>query len=275
MADAAPLTPDDCLRSSPLDRSDSRILLMHASGLDRIGLITRGDVPLSTAQLARWHALVQRRLAGEPVAYLIGEREFFGLPFYTTPAVLIPRPETELLVELAAHYAPPDGRVLDLGTGSGAIAVALAHQRADLHVTAVDLSTAALQVARRNAQRNLPEHRLELLHSDWYGALGARQFHTIVSNPPYIVQNDPHLAQGDLRFEPLDALTDHGDGLSAYRSIVGGAAAHLAAPGWLLLEHGYDQAAQVRELLRAAGFTAVFSAKDLAGIDRCSGGQLH
>ncbi|MBI3285542.1 MAG: peptide chain release factor N(5)-glutamine methyltransferase [Burkholderiales bacterium] len=265
----------DCQRRSPLDALETRMLLMQVSGLSRIQLITQDDTRLSAEQAAQLERLLQRRLQGEPMAYLSGTREFFGLDFITTAAVLIPRPDTELLVELALQQAPPAGALLDLGTGSGAIAIAVAHQRPDLKVSAVDLSPAALAIARQNAQRLLPQNPPELLQSDWYGALPGRRFHCIVSNPPYIVKDDPHLSQGDLRFEPLNALTDHGDGLSAYRRIIDGAAAHLQPQGWILLEHGYDQAEPVRQLLQQAGFEQVQSWRDLAGIERVSGGQLY
>ncbi len=218
---------------------------------------------------------MQRRIAGEPIAYLVGQREFFGLPFRVTTDVLIPRPETELLVELALQRAPHGARLLDMGTGSGAIAVVLAHARADLQVSALDVSAAALDIARQNAAQHLASSggALRLLQSDWYDALPAgEQFELIVANPPYIVAGDAHLGQGDLRFEPLGALTDHADGLSALRTIVNGAAAHLVAGGWLLMEHGYDQAAAVRALLMAQGFSDVQSWQDLAGIERVSGG---
>jgi len=211
---------------------------------------------------------------GEPIAYLVGQREFYGLTFAVTRDVLIPRPETELLVELALERLPQNGAVLDLGTGSGAVAVALAHGRPDAQVTAVDVSAAALALARRNAALN--HVRVQFLQGDWYLALGAQdvgQFDLIVANPPYIVAGDPHLKQGDLRFEPIGALTDHGDGLSALRTIVAGAPARLKSGGWLLMEHGYDQAAAVRELLTAQGFCEVQSWRDLAGIERVSGAR--
>ena len=261
-------------RQTQLDKTETRILLMHVSGLSRIELITRSDDSLTTAQLQRFQELVTRRQLGEPVAYLTGEREFFSLTFLTTPDVLIPRPDTELLVELALDKSPPNASVLDLGTGSGAIAIALAHSRADLHVSAADISTAALDVARRNAERLLPAGRLELLRSDWYHAVAGRRFDTVVSNPPYIVKDDPHLSQGDLRFEPVNALTDHGDGLSAYRTLISQAPQHLQAGGWLLMEHGYDQAEAVRGLLNQHHFSEVQSWRDLAGIERVSGGRL-
>lgn len=263
-----------CEQGSPLDKTDTRILLMHVTGFSRIQLITQSAYQLTSAQQQQFQTLLQRRAAGEPIAYLTGEREFFGLSFQTSPAVLIPRPDTELLVELALKYAPTGSALLDLGTGSGAIAIAIAHQRADLQVTAADISTAALAIAQSNAERLLPPHALRLLHSNWYQALGTERYATIVSNPPYIVKDDPHLSQGDLRFEPLNALTDHGDGLSAYRHLISQANAHLLPQGWLLLEHGYDQAEAVRTLLEQHHFSGIQSWRDLAGIERVSGGQL-
>lgn len=260
-------------RDSALDGLETRILLMHALGLTRVQLITHSERCLTAEEAQRFTALVQRRITGEPIAYITGQREFFGLPFSVTKDVLIPRPETELLVELALERAPHGARVLDLGTGSGAIAIAIAHSRPDLQLTALDSSTAALAIAQQNAIRNLPPQAVRFLHSDWYRALTAdAQFDLIISNPPYIVAGDSHLRQGDLRFEPIGALTDHADGLSALRTIVKGAAAHLVAGGWLLLEHGYDQSAAVRELLIAEGYRQVQSWRDLAGIERASGG---
>ena len=256
-----------------LDPLDNRILLCHALALSRVSLITQSERTLSAEEAARYGALVQRRLNGEPVAYIVGQREFFGLPFEVSEAVLIPRPDTELLVELTLDRLPPQGRVLDMGTGSGAIAVALAHTRKDAEVTALDVSPAALAVAQRNAANN--GARVTFLQSDWYSALqGAAPFDVIASNPPYIASGDRHLSEGDLRYEPVDALTDHADGLSALRIIIAGAPAHLKPQGWLLMEHGYDQSAAVRALLTAAGYSEVQSWRDLAGIERVSGGRL-
>ncbi|MBK4733762.1 peptide chain release factor N(5)-glutamine methyltransferase [Noviherbaspirillum pedocola] len=259
-------------RLSTLPPLETRILLCHALGLSRVQLITRSEQVPDAAQRELLAQLLLRRQAGEPIAYLTGSREFYGLEFRVTPAVLIPRPETELLVELAIERLPEGGSLLDLGTGSGAIAVAIAHARPDAHLTALDASAAALEVARGNAERH--GVRVEFLQSDWYAALPAMRFDLVVSNPPYIVAGDTHLAQGDLRFEPVDALTDHADGLSALRTIVSGASAHLADGGWLLMEHGYDQAEAVRSLLAARGFAEVQSWRDLAGIERASGGRL-
>ncbi|HZV65387.1 MAG TPA: peptide chain release factor N(5)-glutamine methyltransferase [Telluria sp.] len=255
----------------PLDPLENRILLCHALGLTRVGLITQSERRLTGIEAAALAALVERRQHGEPIAYLVGRREFFGLDFRVTDAVLIPRPDTELLVELALERLPAQGRVLDMGTGSGAIAVAIAHTRQDAGVTALDVSIEALEVARTNAAEN--GARVRFLQSDWFAALDGEVFELIVSNPPYIADGDVHLSQGDLRFEPVGALTDHADGLSALRTIVGGARAHLVGQGWLLMEHGYDQAAQVRALLAAKGYTEVQSWRDLAGIERVTGGR--
>jgi release factor glutamine methyltransferase len=268
---AAGITLGALQRQPLLEPIDLRILLCHALGISRTALITQSERALSADEAARVSALLQRRLDGEPVAYIVGRREFFGLDFETTPAVLIPRPDTELLVELALDRLPPRGRVLDMGTGSGAIAVAIAHQRPDASVTALDVSEEALAVATRNALRNGAGVRF--LHSDWFGAVAGEQFELIVSNPPYIAAGDRHLSEGDLRFEPGGALTDFADGLSALRTIAAGAPARLAPGSWLLMEHGYDQADAVRGLLSAAGYTEVQSWRDLAGIERVSGGR--
>lgn len=270
------------------------MLLCHVLQLSRVELITQDQRSISGAELAELDDLCLRREQGEPMAYLLGQREFYGLDFIVSPAVLIPRPETELLVELAlAHLpahalhpltpAPPHPathrvqptRLLDMGTGSGALAVALAHTRPDLQVCALDASNAALSIARQNAAKYLVT--VEFIESDWYAALAPEaRFDLIVANPPYIVAGDPHLQQGDLRFEPLDALTDHQDGLSSLRQIISGAPRHLQAGGWLLMEHGYDQAESVRALLAQVDvgkFTQIQSWFDLAGIARVTGAQ--
>ena len=259
-------------RQALLDALDWRVLLCHALNTTRVGLITGSERALTSDEAQRFGNLVQRRLAGEPVAYLVGQREFFGLPFEVSGAVLIPRPDTELLVELTLDRLPQGGRVLDMGTGSGAIAVSLAHTRRDADVTALDVSADALAVARRNADAN--GARVTFLHSDWFAALAdAPPFDIIASNPPYIASGDRHLSEGDLRYEPVGALTDHADGLSALRILVAGAPAHLAPQGWLLMEHGYDQADAVRALLVSAGYTEVQSWRDIADIERVSGGR--
>ncbi|MFM0072971.1 peptide chain release factor N(5)-glutamine methyltransferase [Paraburkholderia sediminicola] len=275
-----PVTPAALLFASPLPPLEARILLTHVLGWRHTQLITRSDEALDGPIVDRYRALEARRVAGEPVAQLVGAREFFGLDFEVTPDVLIPRPETELLVEtaLAAMENISRPRVLDLGTGTGAIAVAIASMRPDAQVWALDRSAEALAVATRNATRLLDAKRpggaVGLQQSDWYGSLDAAlRFDVIVSNPPYIASGDPHLSAGDLRFEPRGALTDEADGLSAIRKIVVGAPTRLTANGVLWLEHGYDQAEAVRGLLTAQGFTDVRSEQDLAGIERISGGR--
>ncbi|MCP3720604.1 peptide chain release factor N(5)-glutamine methyltransferase [Paraburkholderia sp. CNPSo 3281] len=275
------VTAEALLRATPLPALEARILLMHVLGWRRTELITRGDRALDAARVDAYRVLEARRVRGEPIAQLVGAREFYGLDFDVTPDVLIPRPDTELLVEtaLAALEGVAQPRVLDLGTGSGAIAVALASARPDARVWAVDRSAAALEVAARNAAKLLDAQRpggpLAFVAGSWYDTLDAAlRFEAIVSNPPYIASGDPHLEQGDLRFEPRGALTDEADGLTALRAIVAGALARLAPGGVLWMEHGYDQAATVRALLEHAGFKDVRSERDLAGIERISGGRL-
>lgn len=255
-------------------RSEVQALLQDGLAVNRAYLLAHPERVLTEQEHAHYQAALQRRLQGEPLAYILGEREFFGLSFKVTPATLIPRPDTELLVELALARIPSQGtfRVLDLGTGSGAIGLSIAHARPDIEVTAVDASEAALAVARENARR-LAVGNVHLLYSDWYAALTGQRYNLIVSNPPYIPAADGHLARGDLRFEPLSALAAGTDGLDDIRSIIDGASAHLKAAGWLLLEHGYDQAAAVRGLLDRAGFERVGSERDLAGIERVSSGS--
>lgn len=272
------------LARTRIDALDAQMLLLHALDRpvhERAWLLAHDRDALEGAAAARYAALVERRAAGEPLAYLRGEREFFGLRLQVDARVLDPRPDTETLVHwalerLAACDASSDPvRVLDLGTGSGAIALALAHAsrgasgRRTVELSAVDASADALAVAGANAQRlGLP---LRLLQGDWFAPLApGERFTLIVSNPPYIAEGDAHL--GALRHEPTMALTSGADGLHALRHIVRGASAHLQPGGWLLLEHGWDQAGAVRELLHAAGFAEVQSRHDLAGHARCSGG---
>lgn len=259
-------------RQSPLQQLETRILLAHGLQLSRVQLITQSERRLNQAEAELLSQLFCRRLAGEPIAYLVGEREFFGLVFKVSPDVLIPRPETELLVELGTARLPKNGKALDMGTGSGAIAVALAHARPDAHMTALDASASALLIAQENAARH--NTSIRFVHSDWYTALQDEAFDLILSNPPYIAAGDPHLAQGDLRFEPAAALTDDADGLGALRIIISGAHHHLRHGGWLLLEHGYDQSGCVQSLLLERGFEDVQSWNDLAGIPRITGGRL-
>ena len=259
--------------SQGLARIDAQILLLHVlgrAGHDRAWLITHDTDTLPLATAAQFEALCQRRLAGVPVAYLTGRKAFYGLELQVDERVLDPRPDTETLVdwalEVLAHQPAP--RVVDLGTGSGAIALALQQQRPDAQVLAVDASTDALIVAQANATHlGLPVH---FHHGHWLQGL-AGGFDAIVSNPPYIAAADPHLAA--LTHEPLAALASGADGLDDLRSIIAQAPAHLAPGGWLLLEHGHDQADTVGALLHAAGLEQVQNRKDLAGIVRCSGGQ--
>jgi release factor glutamine methyltransferase len=274
-----------------LDSKSARIevqcLLQAVLQVNRAWLLTHPEQPLNADQHARYMALLERRLGGEPIAYLLASREFYGLTFKVSPATLIPRPETELLVELALQRipqippspqpSPASGRgskfrVLDLGTGSGAIALSIAHARPNAEVVAVDASAAALEVAQFNTQR-LALGNVRLLRSDWFSALHGERFDMIVSNPPYIAADDAHLAQGDVRFEPSSALVSGTDGLDDIRRICAQAKAHLNVDGWLLFEHGYDQAMQVRAMLQQAGFKDIFSARDLSGIERVSGGS--
>ena len=261
------------LASSRLDAVDARVLLRHACGCDDAFLVAHTDDKLSPAQSAQYAALVARRAAGEPVAYIVGTREFFSLDFKVTPAVLIPRPETELLVEFALDRIAADraAGVLDLGTGSGCIAIAIARHRPCARVVAVDRSAAALAVARENSVRHRVAN-LELRQSDWFSNLGVERFDLIVANPPYVAAHDPHLQSGDLRAEPLGALSAGEDGLECLRAIAAAAPAHLNNGGVIAVEHGYDQAPRCRELLKAAGLEEVFSRTDIAGIARVSGG---
>jgi len=258
---------------SIIGRLEARALLRHVLHCDEARLIAHGDDDLAAPHAAAYGALVARRAAGEPVAYLTGSREFYGRAFVVTPAVLIPRPETELLVELALQRLPENGGcVLDLGAGSGCIGVTIAAERPQVRVTLVDASTDALDVARENAHR-FAVTNTTVLCSDWYAALGDARYDLIVANPPYVAAGDVHLTRGDLRFEPHSALVAGVDGLADIRRIVAGAPEHLVPGGWLMCEHGHDQADACAALLRQAGFSEVFAARDLAGIRRVSGGR--
>ncbi len=269
---------DTCLRrlmADGLDRLDAQMLLLMVAGRDphdRAWLASHGDEPLSADAAARLEEWVARRRAGEPMAYLRGEQEFFGLSLQVDARVLVPRPDTETLVEWALSLSaelPPAARVADLGTGSGAIALALRSRQPDWRITATDASTAALAVARANAERlGLP---LRFAHGAWLAALPGERFELLVSNPPYIAEADPHLPA--LAHEPGSALTAGIDGLDDIRTLVAQAPGALVPGGWLLLEHGHDQAPAVRALLDQAGFERVASRNDIAGIARCSGGR--
>ncbi len=251
--------------------NEARLLLRQVLGADAVALAAYPERRPEQAQIDRYLALVARRAAGEPMAYLLGSREFYGRGFHVSPAVLIPRPETELLVDLgiAKLRGLDRPRILDLGTGSGCVAVSLACELG-VEVTAADFSPDALAVASANALRL--GAAVSLVESDWFSAIGDR-FDLIVANPPYVAEGDPHLAVGDLRFEPPLALACGADGLSAIRGIVAAAPRHLMPGGWLFLEHGYDQTGAVSALLTAAGFTNLEQHLDLAGIVRVSGGQ--
>jgi len=264
----------EALRGAGIDRADARVLLRTAVQATDAHLAAYPEQILTAIQHERFRGWVERRRAGEPVAYIIGSREFYSLAFGVTPAVLIPRPETELLVETAlgmiALEAPV--RVLDLGTGSGCVAVAIGRYRARACVTAVDISRAALEVARENAMAH--EVNIEFIESNWFAALRDRRFHLIVANPPYVADGDPHLRQGDLRFEPRGALVAGPIGLDAIEQVVGQASQHLDPGGWLLIEHGHDQAPSARALLAAGKYREVVTHRDLAGLERVSGGRV-
>jgi len=255
-------------------RLDAEVLLAHASGHARAYFRAWPERTLPVDRVIEFERLLMRRLVGHPVAHLVGTREFWSREFRVSPDVLIPRPETELLVEwvLSLHAPNQPMHIADLGTGSGALAVTLALELPNSRVTAIDMSPAALTVAQENARR-LGARNVRFLRSDWFAALpGASRFDLIVSNPPYIAETDSHLQQGDVRFEPALALASGIDGLDALRRIVAEARAFLHPAGRLLCEHGFDQAQAVRELLCAAGYAEVESRKDLLGHERASGG---
>ena len=261
------------LRESGLPRLDAELLLCSVLGCERVRLIARAEEAVDSSRARSAHARFARRRAGEPVSYITGWREFYGLALRVTPEVLIPRPETERLVELALERLLAPARVLELGTGSGAIAIALATERPGLGIVATDVSEAALALARRNAR----DHGVEIafLLSDWFDALGSEQFDLIVSNPPYVAAGDAHLERGDVRFEPRLALVGGEDGLDCIRKIAADARTRLRAGGWLLLEHGHDQKDRCVELLLELGYADVSDFQDLAGWPRvCTGRWL-
>lgn len=259
--------------AAAIGRVDAQVLFAHLLGVNRAYLSAHPMRFITEAEDARYASLVAQRALGQPVAYLLGKREFYSREFAVGPEVLIPRPETEVMVEAALERLAPGSAVLDLGTGSGAIAVTLACERPGVAVTATDASAAALELASRNAAAHAVE--VEIVRGEWYAPLAGRRFDLIVSNPPYVAAADPHLAEGDLRFEPRAALSDgSADGLASIRAIVAEAPGHLNPGGWLLLEHGYDQADAVAALLAQAGFTERVSIPDLAGIPRVAGGKM-
>ncbi len=266
------------IKESAIPQRETTVLLERILQLSRASIVAHPERFLDAQQEHLARAWIQRRVGGEPMAYILGEREFYGVKLIVTPDVLIPRPETETLVEqalarLSKQHAQNTARVLDLGTGSGAIAISLAEQRPTLDMVATDISAKALTVARENAKRLGVQ--ISFIESDWFSALRNERFDLIVSNPPYVAHGDPHLSQGDLRFEPIGALTDNEpdqQGLACIRRIIEDAPAHLNGEGWLLFEHGYDQADACRELLSARGFVELICVHDLAGIARVSGG---
>lgn len=259
-------------RARGLDRFDAQLLIGGLLGRSRSWLLAHDDAPLRPDQAARWADWLTRRADGEPVAYLLGERGFHGLTLAVSAAVLDPRPDTETLVDWALEVLaglPAGARVLDLGTGSGAIALAIQHARPDAQVSAVDLSEAALAVARSNGERlGLP---VRWLQGAWLAPVAGATFEVIVSNPPYIAEGDPHLSA--LKHEPALALTSGPDGLDAIRHLIAQVPAHLAPGGWLLLEHGHDQAGAVAGLFQAGGWTDVAQRLDLGGHQRCTGAR--
>ena len=259
-----------------IDPAEAALLLMHVLQRPQAWLYAHGDAAVPAAEASRFRQLVARRAAGEPVAYLTGRRGFWTLDLAVTPDTLVPRAETELLVEQALARIDPavPARVADLGTGSGAIALAIASERPRARVVATDRSEAALAVARGNAGSHGLDGRVEFRAGDWLGPLAGERYDLVASNPPYIAEGDPHLGRGDLRHEPAAALSSGPDGLDAIRTIIAAAPAHLADGGWLLREHGCDQGPAVRALLAAAGFGDVETVPDLEGRDRVSLGRL-
>ncbi len=258
------------LSGSGLPKLEARLLLSHTLQRDHAWLIAHDRDMLDSDALAQFDALATRRKQGEPVAYLLGEREFFGRPFRCSPAALIPRPETEHLVEhvLTLVESSSTATILDLGTGTGCIAITLALERRNAQITALDVSLDALELAQKNGA-NLQADNVEYIQSNWFSAVTTdAKFDLIVSNPPYIVPGDPHLSQGDLRFEPAIALADAIDGLESYHQLARGATTHLKAGGWLVVEHGYDQGESVPALLRENGFKDVSTHCDLSGHPR-------
>lgn len=262
-------------------RIDAQMLLLHACGRpaqDRAWLASHGTDAIVPSQQLAWQQLLKRRVAGEPVAYILGYKEFYGLRLAVSPAVLDPRDDTETLVDWALALIPKDQprKVLDLGTGSGAVALAVCSHRPLAQVIATDASSEALDVACANAAALAFKVQFTLAdasHPDWFACLEGESFDLIISNPPYIAEGDPHLTA--LTHEPALALTSGKDGLDAIRSIVANASRHLMLGGWLLLEHGYDQAERVRHLFTAQGFVKATTRQDLGGVDRCTGAQLN
>lgn len=270
------MTLGDLLSQCSLPRLESRLLLMQVTGLPKTRVMAFPETEISNEHCQQFLTLVARRVAGEPIAYLLGEREFYGRGFKVSPDVLIPRPETELLVEVALHRLRGVERpkILDMGTGSGIVAITLALELPAAEVWALDVSPAALRVAEANASQL--GARVQFMESNWYQNLPADlRFDVIVSNPPYIEKTDPHLSQGDLRFEPPGALTDFADGYECLRTIYANAPSRLKAGGSVWAEHGYQQGEACRQLCEQSGLLDVETLKDLAGLDRVTGGVLR
>lgn len=271
----------DLLRSSALPQNEARLLLAHALEqhyqLPRSALLSRDEMELSPSALAYWKELESGRLNGQPIAYLIGKKGFHNIELLVAPGVLIPRPETELLVEIGLREIDQlsgKASLLDLGTGSGAIALAIASAYPNIVATATDHSSEALAIALKNTKNLGLEARVQLVQGNWYEAISKEeQFDLILSNPPYIESNDPHLLQGDLRFEPINALTDQADGLSCLRTIISGAQEHLKPSGLIAIEHGFDQSAAVIDLMKSAGLRDIETHLDLAGHHRVASGR--
>ena len=259
----------EALAASGIDAREARLLLAEAAGFSQASVVAFPERQLPFDVERQFLEKTNRRRSGEPVAYILGHKEFYGLELAVNPAVLIPRPETELLVDLALQH--DFSQILDLGTGCGAIALAIKHGRPAARVVAVEASAAALAVAQRNAVKHGLE--VEFRHGRWFEGLGNERFDLIVSNPPYVAAGDPHLAE--LRFEPVAALVSGADGLDAIREIVRASPGYLATGGWILLEHGQGQEAVVKDLLRDAGFGSLSVWPDLAGIARVSGGKIE
>jgi len=278
---SADLSLRDLLRSSTLPQSEARLLLAHVLEqhyqLPRSALLSRDEMTLNADALADWQLLEAKRLAGEPIAYLVGKKGFYNIELLVAPGVLIPRPETELLVEIGLReiaLLDRKAELLDLGTGSGAIALAVASAASNARVTATDQSPDALVIARLNAQHLHLEAQVQFSQGSWYEAISEdASFDVILSNPPYIERGDPHLHQGDLRFEPLTALTDQANGLSCLESIISKASHHLNPKGLIAVEHGFDQSDAVVELMRSAGLLDIQTHLDLAGHRRVASGR--
>ena len=271
------MTIHDWIKQSPLPRLESRMLLQAVLGLSSAQIIIHSEDKLSDDALHRLNTLQQRRMNGEPMAYILGEKEFYGRMFCVDESVLIPRPETELLLETATFRLPERPAVVwDLGCGSGVLAISLKLQRPDCTVWASDISDNALKIAQKNAQRLKAE--IEWTQGNWYQCSRLPEKNSvdiIISNPPYIAYDDAHLTQGDLRFEPQNALTDFADGLSAYRTLINGAGRFLKNGGEIWLEHGFNQAAGIRQMLKNASFDNIQTLTDLAGLERVTGGVFQ